>query len=213
MSTIHNRWAIGLMLIGAGLGTIGAVVGAHIAFAFGIFLIILGIAVLFLPKRDQRVSPSSDNSLPAIPDPRVFMEYHWRADTNDDFKATRNPAVILRNGGVEAAVDVKIEDILQGGWRAVFGLVPQIHGGDSALTKVSIFYDGGNIETIDNLIALLRPATNAGLKASQVTPTLVSYGDASGQKFVSEYEFRWDHTKQECLAFLVKVRKLSASPT
>jgi hypothetical protein len=152
-------------------------------------------------KAECLISPS---------DPQIFMEYSWRAACNDGITDTVNPPVTLFNRGTGAAVNVQIADILVRNWRGTFAPVPYVRGGAQAVIAPSILYGQGEIEMI-GLIVLLRPTANAGMSKSQNTPARITYEDANADKFVSEYEFRWDHRKRECVAVPTKLRKLTAA--
>ena len=116
--------------------------------------------------------------------------------------------IVLRNAGKEAAVNVKVEEILVGNWRATFPLVPHIIVGNATPVLASVEYDGMQIETVANhLISLLRPATNAGMKESRTTPARITYTNARGEQFTGAYEFRWDHVKRECTAVLIALTR------
>jgi hypothetical protein len=165
-----------------------------------------GISLSILPipesaaQKDKSVAPS---------DPQIILDYHWRYSGDYEQSDRPNVPVLVRNDGPESAINVKIDDITSGGWKAAFPPIPTIGGKSSAVPcSPSLEYDGMPIEGIQGLIALLRPSTDAGFKKSQVTPARATYSNTRGDNFAGHYEFKWDNRARECRAFFVRLEKL-----
>jgi hypothetical protein len=102
-------------------------------------------------------------------DPQILIEYHWRDSGDYGSTDKLGMPVVLRNAGNDTAVNVQVEEMVVGNWRATFPLVPHIVGDGSVAVLASVEYDSMQIETVVNhLISLLRPATNAGMKESRI---------------------------------------------
>ena len=161
-----------------------------------------------VPSLDKNESSSA--SLDA---PRILLNYRWRSSNDDGHQDPIRMPLEFRNLGRDIAVNVELE-IRYLKWTAKFPTIPHLAPSESKSAVVNLEYDGYDLAGLSadsQFISLIKPPGEDALKQSRRVPAVVKYRDMHGNDFVSEYEFRWDHEKQEALALLVGYRKTQSS--
>jgi hypothetical protein len=160
-----------------------------------------------LPQSDS-VSLQEDSPI-ATGAPKVILEYRWREHGEMGKRDTLGLPVTLRNDGDSVAVNVQVKQLRAGKWDGIFDLIPHLHKGEPKILQAKTVFDGlhspGSAGV--QLATILKPNEGTDLRQDQATPVKIAYMDMEGEKYTSEYEFVWDHKKQEINSILVKYGK------
>jgi hypothetical protein len=159
----------------------------------------------------QAVMPSKSESIPltSLNAPSIVLEYLWRNSNDTGHPDPVNMPLQFRNLGKDTALNVELE-IRHLKWVAKFPTIPHLAPGESKSVTVNLEYDGYDLAEVSaghQFISVVKPPGGDALKQSRRVPAIVKYRDMQGNDFVSEYEFRWDHEKQEAVALLTRYGK------
>jgi hypothetical protein len=156
-----RRPELGMSLTGSAIGLIGMAFGKDVAVIVGLVLLILGLGFGFRLKFHLPITR-----------PLVLLEY----------SAYPQEELFVEGANDTPAFNATVREISVGGWKASFGLVPQVLRGRKYPIPINISYQEGEITGVDKLRYFFQQQA--------IIPLTVEYEDIKQNRFQSIYELR-----------------------